>query len=61
MEVEWEKAICSFFKLLPRVVERCVLSQRVQTRKFSLEMLRLSLEQEQTEEKKAFNIPCWEN
>lgn len=56
-----EKVIYSSFKLYPRTVEWCLLSQRVETRKCGLEILLLSLESEQTEEKKAFNAPCWEN
>lgn len=51
-----EKVIYSFFKLLHRTAEQSVLGQRVQTSKFSLEMLFFFffplLELKQTAEKK---------
>lgn len=52
-----EKVIYSFFKLLHRTAEQSVLGQRVQTSKFSLEMLLFFfffplLELKQTAEKK---------
>lgn len=60
-----EKVIYSFFKLLHRTAEQSVLGQRVQTSKFSLEMLFFfffsSLRIKANCRKEALNLPWWEH